>query len=544
MFTLAKKHTLIIDDFTEFARSVRTMLYSLGNESVEIVNNADDAIEACKLKNYDIILSDYNLGECKDGQQLLEELMFYNILPIKCIFIMLTAENTSAMVMGAIEYQPDNYIAKPFTPALLKSRITKAVEKKETLSPINQCIKKNKWDEAVHQCRTIANKYPKYRMSCLRLEFKCLKKQNKLDQALALSLKIIADREIPWALQGVGEIYFLQKKFDQANSVFKNMIKSFPMNLEAYDWHAKTLLAIDQKIEAQEVVNLAIRKAPKVVRRQKTLGSIAEENKDFNTMTFAYRHAVNEGKYSAFASPDEYVKLTHGLKNKAKQENAALEPLISEAEETFTKLENRFKNDTGTLIRSNVAHAAFSKAVNESENVTKYSEKAKLMFDNFDGALTPQVCLEISKSLREIEEDEFADAIVQEAIQQNLDDKSFIEQIANFTEDQSLIDKCKKVAQQNEKGILHFKRGEFLTAIDYFEKANSISPKNINITLNYVQSLLKLSQSEDNFKVSFNPIELANQKLSNINTIESTDSRFPRYSELNRLTQLMISKSA
>lgn len=547
MFTLANKNTLIIEDFTEFARSVRTMLYSLGNQSVEIVSNAEDAIEACRTKKFDVLLSDYNLGERKDGQQLLEELMAFDLLSANCIFIMLTAENTSAMVMGAIEHQPDNYIAKPFTAALLKSRIAKAVEKKETLSSISRCIQKRKWSEAINQCRLIASEKPKYRMSCLRLEFKCLKIQNKLDDALTLSLKIISDREVPWALQAVGEIYFLQKKHDKAINVFKNMTKKYPMNLEAYDWLAKTQQALGQNIDAQETIHMAIKKAPNVVKRQKSLGSIAEQNDDFGAMSNAFRQAIYQGKHSAFSSPEEYIKLTYGLKNQLSQnaidstKNSSQDKLILEAEQTFKQLENKFKDDTGTIIRSNVAHAAFSKTVNNKDDVDKYSNKAKRMFEEFEGVLSPQVSLEISKSLKEIKDDDFAEAIIKEAIQQNLDDKEFIKQISNFTQDKELIQKCKQAAQQNEKGIYHFRKNEFKEAIEYFEKAFSTSPKNINIALNYAQALLKLSQNAKN-KIEL--LTLASNKLIKLNKLEVSDSRYSRYSELNRLTQLMLNKSA
>jgi len=547
MFTLANKNTLIIEDFTEFARSVRTMLYSLGNQSVEIVSNAEDAIEACRVKKFDVLLSDYNLGERKDGQQLLEELMAFDLLSASCIFIMLTAENTSAMVMGAIEHQPDNYIAKPFTAALLKSRIAKAVEKKEALSSISGCIHKKKWSDAINQCRLIASEKPKYRMSCLRSEFKCLKMLNKLDDALTLSLKIISDREVPWALQAVGEIYFLQTKYDKAISVFKNMTKKYPMNLEAYDWLAKTQQALGQSIDAQETIHTAIKKAPKVVKRQKSLGSIAEQNDDFSAMSNAFRQAIYQGKHSVFSSPEEYVKLTYGLKKQISQNtkdsanNSNQDKLIMEAEQTFKQLENKFKGDTGTIIRSNVAHAAFSKSINNKDDMDKYSDKAKCMFEEFEGILSPQVSLEISKSLKEIEEDEFAEAIIKEAILQNLDDKEFIKQISNFTQDKELIQKCKQAAQQNEKGIYYFRKNEFKEAIEHFEKAYCISPKNINIALNYSQALLKLSQNSKN-KIDI--LNLANKKLLKLNRLEVSDSRYARYSELNRLTQLMLSKLA
>jgi CheY-like chemotaxis protein len=68
-FSLAKKDTLIVEDFAEFARSVRGMLHTMGATQVDIVYNAEDAIDACKARKYNIILSYYNLGPKKDGRK-------------------------------------------------------------------------------------------------------------------------------------------------------------------------------------------------------------------------------------------------------------------------------------------------------------------------------------------------------------------------------------------------------------------------------------------------------------------------------------------
>jgi len=66
----SKKTVLIVEDFAEFASSLRGMLANMGCLDIDIVSNGNDGMRINKEKRYDIILSDYNMGETKDGQQM------------------------------------------------------------------------------------------------------------------------------------------------------------------------------------------------------------------------------------------------------------------------------------------------------------------------------------------------------------------------------------------------------------------------------------------------------------------------------------------
>ena len=100
MIKYSEQKVLIIEDFAEFARAIGTMLINMGFTHTDTVNTGESAIQACREKKYDIILSDYNLGPKKDGQQVLEELVSFKLMSSNCIFIMITAEKNAAMVMG------------------------------------------------------------------------------------------------------------------------------------------------------------------------------------------------------------------------------------------------------------------------------------------------------------------------------------------------------------------------------------------------------------------------------------------------------------
>ena len=372
MIKYSEQKVLIIEDFAEFARAIGTMLINMGFTHTDTVTTGESAIQACREKKYDIILSDYNLGPKKDGQQVLEELISFKLMSSNCIFIMITAEKNAAMVMGALEFQPDSYLTKPFNNQLLRSRLDKAIHKKQTLNPIKIKMKQKKWSDAYSLCEQIIEQTPKYRSACLELKFDCLRKSKKWDKALALVESIVNERVTPWALGRMGSIYFELGQIEKSELIFSQMINEFPMALEGYDWLAKIQHQLNKPVDAQNTLQKAVERSPKLIKRQKYLGLLAEQNGDFETMTRAYRQAVRFGQNSAFSGADEYVKLTKSIGSKLRgNTNEDRKKLIIEAESLFQQIEHKFKRDTCTQFRGAVAHADFSSIVKDNKSTDK-----------------------------------------------------------------------------------------------------------------------------------------------------------------------------
>ncbi|WP_168204309.1 tetratricopeptide repeat-containing response regulator [Aliikangiella coralliicola] len=534
----SQKSVLVIEDFAEFARSLRGMMITMGSKKIDLVYNGEDAVQACKEKKYDIILSDYNLGDGKDGQQILEELISFKVLKTNSVFIMVTAENTTAMVMGALEYQPDSYLTKPFNGHILKSRLDKAIYKKDLLAPIARLERKKSWNEALEQCDLIIAENPKFKMACLRHKYVCYKALKRYDKALELTTKIVNERPIPWAMLGVGEIFFAKKEYERAIEIFNDMILEFPMVLEGYDWLAKVQYLLGRPVEAQQTLAKAVERSPKALKRQKLLGEIAEENEDIETMTSAFRQAVKFGANSAFASPDEFIKLTKSIGRQLKgNSDVDRQKLMDEAESVFSKLDNRFKNNPSVQFRSAVAHADFSSISNDEKKVDKYLSTANRLYDRIEEHMGSSESIEISESLKQLGQQELAECILEEAVEQYFDDPEFIKKAAKLTTNKNLIENSKKANQMNNKAIKFFSAKDYTQAADYFGKATQIAPNNVNINLNHVQTLLKNYQSGEKNKAL---LEKAESILSGITRLPFDDPRYERYSELSRLTQLIL----
>ncbi len=140
------KKFLVIDDYAEIRGSIKRMLNKFGAEHVDTAHNGEDAMEKCEKNDYDIILADFNLGEKKSGQQLLEEMRYRGLIKYTTLYFMITAETTREKVYSAIENQPDAYLAKPFGPPALQKKLDVLLISKKELAAINDAADKHDYD--------------------------------------------------------------------------------------------------------------------------------------------------------------------------------------------------------------------------------------------------------------------------------------------------------------------------------------------------------------------------------------------------------------
>ena len=284
---LEKKDFLIIDDFGDMRGMIKSMLQGIGVTRLDVAANGKDAVGAMEAKRYDFILCDYNLGPGKNGQQVLEEARYRNLIGLGSIFIMITAENTFDMVMGAVEYEPDSYLTKPFTKDLLRARLDKMVEKKKNLKDVEQAVDRKDFEVAVVLLnKKIAGK-PRNLRELIKLKAELCFRAGDYQQAETILEGIIAEREMTWALLGLGKVHYARGDYEKARLFFEKLLLQNERFTAAYDWLARTLQMLDQCEDAQEVLQKAVILSPNAILRQQALGVLAMKNQDEETASKA-----------------------------------------------------------------------------------------------------------------------------------------------------------------------------------------------------------------------------------------------------------------
>ena len=309
----SNKKALLIEDMAEARIMQRKMLTDFGFTSIDIAMNAEKAIELLKHNSFDVILSDYNLGNGKDGQQLLEEVRHSKLIPHTATYLMVTAETSIEMVMGAIEFQPDGYITKPFSQAVLQRRLEKLLETKERLLSVNIALDANDHEAAINAATQAMNDHPSLIGKCERIIGESLLELEEYDKALQLFENTIKERKMPWALFGKAKTHFLMGNLEKAEQHFRQLTLDNRFFVSAYDWLAKTLLALDKAEEAQKTLIDAIEKSPKNLLRQMELGRISLLLNDHITAEMSYRRSVFLLKHSSYNINDVYVRHLESL---------------------------------------------------------------------------------------------------------------------------------------------------------------------------------------------------------------------------------------
>jgi two-component system chemotaxis response regulator CheY len=112
---------LIVDDYKTMLKIVRNLLNQLGFGNVDEATDGSAALRKLRNKNYGLVISDWNM-EPMSGLQLLKEVRLD--VKLKDVpFIMITAESKPENVIAAKDAGVNGYIVKPFTAAILKSKI-------------------------------------------------------------------------------------------------------------------------------------------------------------------------------------------------------------------------------------------------------------------------------------------------------------------------------------------------------------------------------------------------------------------------------------
>jgi CheY-like chemotaxis protein len=490
LWSLKKKHILIVDDFPGMRSMLRNMLSGYTPESITEACNGEQAFELISENNYDVILCDYNLGDGKDGQQVLEEAKEKDLMPYSTIYIMTTAENTSEMVMGAVEYVPDDYLSKPFTKEVLISRLRKLVEKKENLKDISLATQQRDYVTAIELCQKLLRKNPTNRYALLKIQADLLIKINDYDNAENIVRAILNEREVPWALLFLGQINYFRKKYDDAKYIFEDLAEDNPNYLPAHDWLSKVHKATGDLQSAQNALLKAVERSPKAIKRQQTLANVAFDNKDFDISEKAYKRIVRTGKHSCYLTPDDYK----GLANVYIQKGMTVEAI-----NTVNSMKESFNHPASEINMKTLVNEAF--IYNEMLNAEKTESTIEIIMTLFSaspGSMQSSDAIDTAIICFSHNMNDYGNLLIRHAIRNNHDNQEAIDNITNRLSGIGLsgesIDALMKtrdeVVSLNNRGVKLATSGNIKESISLFIEAASGMSENKVINLNTAQSLI------------------------------------------------------
>ena len=304
MIDFSKKRFLVVDDFSEFRSSIRGILNLLGVQHIDTAANGIDVLELCRRHRYDVILHDYNLGDGFNGQQVLEQLHAEKLISAHCIFIMVTAENTQAMVLAALECEPDDYLTKPFNKVTLQTRLERLIRRKQVLAPVLKALEADDPLTVLQTCRAIAQQEPRHAVLCHRYMADALQVLGRYLELEQLLEQQARSRPTGWNLQALAKLWLHQGRLDQVTRLLAAAVRQLPMMPEFRDMQAELAAIRNDQPTALDALQQAVILSPNTLRRQIKLASQAWLNGDIQTAQHALRQCWEIGRHSVSFDPE------------------------------------------------------------------------------------------------------------------------------------------------------------------------------------------------------------------------------------------------
>ncbi|HNQ04403.1 MAG TPA: response regulator [Thiobacillaceae bacterium] len=505
---------LVIDDFPSMRSAFKSALASFGMTRVDVAGTAAEAIARIKGQRYDIIICDYNLGEGRNGQQLLEELRQRGMLDLESVFLMVTAESMYESVVATAELGPDDYLIKPFNGDMLRCRLDAILPRKQTFQSVYRHFKHGNLEAALSGCDVILREHPKYIVDVLRLKGEILVTMGEFEQAEELYKQIVAMRAVPWSKLGLAKAMHLQGKSAAAEALLLDIIGRHPNMVASYDLLADVQLAQNKAQEAQGTLQRGAAVSSKSPKRQRRLGEIALQNNDLATAEKAFRATLEKGRNSIYLVPNDVANLSRVYLKQGKPRAAS--------EVVMNNREFLHESRDGKLVAA-VMLSQVSARNDDTENARARIREAMRLRE--DGVVVDlDLDLDMLEACVKAGMEEEANHILTEVARNAHDHPTLLDQARRLYAEAGRQDVAETVLRQatarvielSREGALLLKKGELRQSLEKMLLACQEAARNPRILMNAAWVSLRLLEEEG---LSQNLLSQAQRLLADVDRL-------------------------
>jgi tetratricopeptide (TPR) repeat protein len=484
----SSKSYLVVDDFIGVRQLLRESLRNLGAKNIDQASSGGEAMALLVRTRYDVVLCDYNLGEGKNGQQVLEEARVRNLMMPSSVWLMVSAEKSVESVMGAAEHQPDAYLIKPITEGVLLTRLNRVWHKKQVFKKIDQAYAEKDFLRAARMCDEQIELNKVHEIDLLRMKAHLMLKSGEPGKARDAYERVLKEREYQWARTGLAKIRMANGEYEQARQIFQGVIAENRYYMDAYDQLASAYTAMGQPEEACNILERASKMSPNSVTRQRALGEVSLKLGNVGMAEKAFRKCIAIGEFSVKKSADPYLGLARvcGLKNDTKEALALL--LTAQREFSTDQIQMRAKITEGMVYHESGDYRRARKAGDELEEMLNMQTER------------PDIptCLEMATLLFAVGVKEAPVELLCYVIKNNHDNTVLLDDVQKIfdkarmsDEGLALIKSSKKEASDMmNQGVLLWKTGKLPEAVAWMRDARAALPNNLRILFNAAQILI------------------------------------------------------
>lgn len=308
--TLDGLRVLLVDPHEASRTTLRGTVQALGCRKIVQARSYVEAINALRGGvPFDMILCEYMLDGTRDGQRLLEDLRSERIISLRTAFLMVTAESGSRRVMAAADFAPDDYVVKPYSIEQLNGRLARTVRKRQVLAPVYDLIERASYGAAIEQCIVLGWNYPAYEADCAKIASELLIANGDFDTAEELLNKLLASKDVPWAVVSLARLKARRGELDRAGEMLERMLSGNPDFLAGHDALADVCLRRGELDAALRVMKAANAKSDSNVTRMRRMATLAEDLGDLPTAELAFTKVLERTRDSMMLSGADYANV-------------------------------------------------------------------------------------------------------------------------------------------------------------------------------------------------------------------------------------------
>ncbi|MGH1439847.1 MAG: response regulator [Cellvibrionaceae bacterium] len=520
-----KKRCLVVDDITEVRAAYKRMLRSFGATEIDTAATGDQAMQMCEARQYGLVICDYNLDESKDGQQVLEELRHMQLLKYTTLFVIITAETSREMVLGAIENQPDDYITKPISQKMMRSRLDRALLKHEELYQIKSAMDSKSYGRAIRLCDEKIKEGSRYRWECVRYKAQIYWLMGDIDAARMIYEKALEEKEFIWAKIGLARMLIHTEQYDNIEPILKGILRDDHRYIEAHDILSEFYEKTRQYAKAQDSTKTATELSPKSILRHRRLAELAEENQDDETCLKAYEEAIRWNYNSCHAEPEDYLSLARKTVSvtKGRKDREAVDKtkkalnLLERMTRRFPERKNKVKSGLiESQLHFNQGKEHFAKSALELAEKEYDILEPKDMDARLDFAQSHMLCGDKKKSYKELH------LISKEC----KNDQKVLEKVDKISEEPITVAGKQCAADLSRSGIEAYQRKDFDQSLIIFKDALKMFPNHTGVNLNMVQVALAKTDAEGQSQELY---DCCKQCLIRVDSLEAGHKQYERF---------------
>jgi len=479
---------LIIEPHAGMRASIHSMLTLCGLTRIEHASTSNQAVKHLGLRQFDMILCEYDLEGGQDGQQLLEDLRHHKLMRLATMFFMVTAEGNHSKVVSAAELAPTDYILKPFTADRLLERIARALDKRNAFLTVYTLMEAGDQQEAIAACIEGQRLHSRYAIDFLRLRAELHMFLGQADQAEPIYRHLVEIKAIAWARLGLAKTLFVRKRLAEAKDILEDLVDTNRNFVDAYDWLARTHAAVGELGKSQAVLADAVAVSPHAVRRLRTLADTAFEAGDVDTAEKSLRQVVGKAKYSEFRDPEDHVKLVRTLVHKGDPVGAAA---------VVRDLDRSMGGRANTQFCSAVASALVHEYTGNEERLAESLGAALACAKDAPG-VSADLKLELARSCLDNRMEEGASEIVRD-VMRNAGDEAGVARAMGVMERAGKGELAQALARQSRQqvvdlvssGAARARSGDYQGAVTLMLEAAIKMPNNPAVAFNAALAVLR-----------------------------------------------------